>query len=150
MAEKGFLSLLFLSGHEATRKFINEALPRDSLRERNVDSFKFCETGAEALEEYSFNFPDIVFIEEILPDMKGSQLAVDLIKEDKAAFLVYLASNPTAPAITALTKMGAKGVITKPFSASSFDRYIQYFFKDKYKKSWNEVQAFSDKGQRKF
>ena len=149
MTEKGFLSLLFVTGHESTRKFINEALPRETLRERNVGSFKFCGTGAGALDEYSFNFPDIVFVEDV-PDMKISELMTKFIQEDAGAFLVYLATNPTVAAINALTKLGVKGVITKPFSASSFDRYIQYFFKDKYKKSWNEVQAFSDKGKRKF
>lgn len=147
MAEKGFLSLLFVSGMESTRKIISDSLPRETLRERNVGSFKFCNTGGAAIEEYSFNFPDIVFVDDELPDMKGAQLITELIKEDKNAFLVYLCSNPTLLVVNTIRKMGAKGVISKPFAAGAFDRYIQYFFRDKYKKSWDEVQAFSDKGQ---
>ena len=149
MAEKGFLSLLFVTGTETTRKFIAEMLPRESLRARNVGTFKFCKTGSSALDEYSFNFPDIVFIDEGLPDMEEPKLINSILKEDKDAFLVYIAAEPTMAMVQTLTKMGVKGIITKPLSASSFDRYIQYFFKEKYKKAWNEVQAFSDKGERK-
>ena len=149
MAEKGFLSLLFVTGSETTRKFIANMLPRESLRARNVGNFKFCKTGASALDEYSFNFPDIVFIDELLPDMEGPKLISNFLTEDKDAFLVYIATEPTIAVEQTLTKIGVKGIISKPFSASSFDRYIQYFFKEKYKKSWNEVQAFSDKGERK-
>ena len=80
---------------------------------------------------------------------KIPKLISNFLTEDKDAFLVYIATEPTIAVEQTLTKIGVKGIISKPFSASSFDRYIQYFFKEKYKKSWNEVQAFSDKGERK-
>ncbi len=147
MAEKGFLSLLFVTGSATTRKLIIDALPQQTLRERNVGGYKFCGTGAEALDEFMFNFPDIVFIDEALPDLHGKDLLCKLHADDPNAFLVFLASNITSKQLTDLIEKGVKGVITKPFSPTAFDRYIQYFFKEKYKKSWDEVEAFSDKGQ---
>lgn len=146
MAERGFLSLLFVVGNAATRKLIGDALPQQTLRERNVGSYKFCETAEEAKEETAFNFPDLVFIDDVLPDMKGIELAKAILQEDASLFVVYLTSNPTMRAIEVITNLGVKGVIAKPFSAGVFDSYIQYFFKEKYKKSWKEVQAFTDKG----
>jgi CheY-like chemotaxis protein len=122
-------------------------LPRETLRQRNVGSFKFCETGTAALEECSFNFPDIVFVDESLPDMTGETLLEKIIQDDANAFVVLLQSRVTTHMVQRTKTKGGKGIITKPFSASSFDRYIQFFFKEKYKKSWNEVEAFSDKGR---
>ena len=146
MTRKGFLSLLFVTEVERTRGLITNALPAPSLRERNVGGFKFCGTGAEALDEFSFNFPDIVFIDETLPDMRGEELLAKIHSDDANAFLVLMVGAITMPQLNKLIEKGAKGIITKPFAPMSFDRYIQYFFKDTYKKSWNEMEAFNDKG----
>lgn len=146
MNASGFLTLLFVSSNVTTRKLIADSLPRETLRQRNVGNVLYSFSASEAEDKLMFDFPDIIFIDEELADKRADQLLKDILQSDPTAFVVMMTSMPTMQHITKLMELGTKGVIAKPFTPGSIDRYIQFFFKEKYKKSFAEVEAFTDKG----
>jgi CheY-like chemotaxis protein len=102
-----------------------------SLLKRVIKDYELVEAanGKDALEAYSLNAPDILFLDIELPDIKGDMIVTEVMKADKDAFIVMLTSHTEAALVKKLVEAGVKGYIAKPFSPDRVLHYIDQFRK---------------------
>ncbi len=72
--------------------------------------------GAEALELYQRDHPDVVFLDIWLPDRDGLEVLEDLRRLDPAAAVVMMSGHGTSATAVRSIKMGAHDYLEKPLS----------------------------------
>jgi CheY-like chemotaxis protein len=80
--------------------------------------------GAQSLDAYLENVPDIVFLDISLPGKSGLEILDLVMKYDHDAHVVMLTSLKTTDHVVAAKSKGAKSFIGKPFDVSRLESEI--------------------------
>lgn len=79
----------------------------------------------EAVANYLFYAPDIVFLDINLPDASGFSVLQQIVASDPDAYVVMLSGNSYLDNVTKALNNGASGFISKPFRKEKLCHYIE-------------------------
>ncbi len=79
----------------------------------------------EAIANYLFHAPDIVFLDIGLPDASGFSVLKQIIASDPDAYIVMFSGNSYLDNVTKSLSAGAAGFISKPFKKEKLYKYIE-------------------------
>lgn len=82
------------------------------------------ENGQSAIDLYKQLKPDVVTMDLIMPDMDGLQTTKEILKSDPAAKILVVTSLGQKLLEEDAMKMGAKGMIAKPFQAEELVKAV--------------------------
>ncbi|MCV9386386.1 response regulator [Reichenbachiella ulvae] len=91
------------------------ALIKMALTEQGFDVVGEAEEGAKALELARSLKPDLITLDNILPDMFGIEILQKLVSEKNEAKVIMISAVGQDRIINKVKKMGACGYIVKPF-----------------------------------
>ena len=74
--------------------------------------------GRVAVEQYVALRPDIVFMDMVMPEMGGVDAVREICRIDPAARILMCSAMGQQQIVAEAVQAGAKGFITKPFTAS--------------------------------
>jgi len=100
------------------------ALIRDTLEEAGFEVIADVETGEAGIEEALVHKPDIITIDNILPDMLGLDIVRALKESDLSSVLVMISAVGQQSVVSEGIKLGAADYITKPFTADQLVEVI--------------------------
>ena len=90
------------------------------------------DSGKEAIQKYSENEYDIIFMDHMMPEMDGVEAMKEIRKlakaERKDAVIVALTANALSGAREMFLSEGFDGFISKPISISTFERVMKRVF----------------------
>lgn len=72
--------------------------------------------GAEGLEKYFLNKPDLVFLDMVMEHMTGMEVLVKLIEMDAKARVIVATADIQSGTRSEAEEKGAKEIINKPFT----------------------------------
>ena len=75
--------------------------------------------GKQALALYNEHAPDLVLLDIRLPGMDGKRVLRSILTADTNARVVMFTSDRTADTLREVVTLGAKGFVTKPFTAAT-------------------------------
>lgn len=93
------------------------ALIRDTLEEAGFEIVADVETGEAGIEEALEHSPDIITIDNILPDMLGLDIIKTLKENNTTSTLIMISAVGQQSVVSEGLKLGASDYITKPFTA---------------------------------
>ncbi|MEA2052685.1 MAG: response regulator [Euryarchaeota archaeon] len=85
--------------------------------------------GEEAIRKYMDLKPDIVLMDVIMEPMDGMAATEAILDKDPAALILMVTVLEDKEILMDLTKIGAKGYITKPFSKEEIAEKIREVIK---------------------
>lgn len=91
---------------------------KDCLASLDYTNIVEAADGAEALEQYKSEKPDLVFMDIVMPKRFGTDAVKDILTEDSKAIIIMVSSVGTQKYIADSLKAGAKDFISKPFTSS--------------------------------
>ena len=81
--------------------------------------------GLEALELYNNWAPDLLFLDINLPQLDGIKVLERIMRIDPQARIVMFSSQSSPPVLKEAIDIGAKGFVSKPFTADALIRYAR-------------------------
>lgn len=87
--------------------------------------------GQSALELYASKAPDLVFLDIMLSDANGHDLAARIRGLDPKAHIVMVSGNAFAEEVLRAKENGAKGFVAKPYNRQKIDSVIDVFIKER-------------------
>ena len=112
--------LLLVEDERMTQAFVSSLL-------ENYCEVILAGTVAEGLELYTGLWPDIVFMDIMLPDGDGQDLTEKIIKIDPDAYVIMVSGYVSNDAVLRCKKVGVKGFIAKPVTQDK-ERLMQHVF----------------------
>jgi two-component system, chemotaxis family, chemotaxis protein CheY len=79
--------------------------------------------GVEALEIYNLCAPDMLFLDIEMPHMDGISVLKRILEHDANARIVMFSSQSSHDMLQHAIRIGAKGFVTKPFTADALLKY---------------------------
>ncbi|MGQ0375882.1 MAG: response regulator [Nitrososphaerota archaeon] len=80
--------------------------------------------GKEAVEQYAKFRPDIVFLDIMMPKYDGFYALEEIRKINPKAKVLIVTANPSVDVSNRAQKLGAIGIIQKPFDLESIKKSI--------------------------
>ncbi|NVK26137.1 MAG: response regulator [Gammaproteobacteria bacterium] len=122
MTDFSSLSFLIVDDVSAVREFMRQSLNHLGA----VDVYE-ASNGQMAIEKYSSNFPDVVFLDIELPDTDGLSILkkIKAIKSD--AFVVMISAYSSVDNVKSTIADGASGFIVKPFSPQKITTILKKY-----------------------
>ncbi|MBR4708135.1 MAG: response regulator [Pseudobutyrivibrio sp.] len=98
----------------------------DAVREI-ADGATFIEgkNGAEAVELYKSEKPDIVFMDIVMPEKDGNTALSEIRDFDSDAIIIIVSSVGTQEQLKKAIQLGAKDFIQKPFEKNQIQEIIE-------------------------
>lgn len=87
----------------------------DVLEGTDYEIAAYCNSGEDAIEQYSAVNPDIVTMDIIMPTMDGLEAAEIIIKEHPEARVIMVSSLAYDDSFNKAKEIGTKGFVDKPF-----------------------------------
>jgi len=81
--------------------------------------------GAEAVELYKNEKPDLVFMDIVMPEKDGTTALSEIKDIDKDAVIIIVSSVGTQEQLKKAIQLGAKDFIQKPFEKSQIKEIIE-------------------------
>lgn len=81
--------------------------------------------GAEAVELYKSEKPDLVFMDIVMPEKDGTQALSEITSYDKDAVIIIVSSVGTQEQLKKAIQLGAKDFIQKPFEKNQIMEIIE-------------------------
>ncbi len=81
--------------------------------------------GAEAVELYKKEKPDLVFMDIVMPEKDGTTALADIKEFDKDAVIIIVSSVGTQEQLKRAIQLGAKDFIQKPFEKNQIKEIIE-------------------------
>ncbi|SDH29182.1 two-component system, chemotaxis family, response regulator CheY [Pseudobutyrivibrio sp. 49] len=81
--------------------------------------------GAEAIELYKKEKPDLVFMDIVMPEKDGTQALSEITSFDKDAVIIIVSSVGTQEQLKKAIQLGAKDFIQKPFEKNQIKEIIE-------------------------
>ena len=81
--------------------------------------------GAEAIELYKSEKPDLVFMDIVMPEKDGTQALSEITSFDKDAVIIIVSSVGTQEQLKKAIQLGAKDFIQKPFEKNQIREIIE-------------------------
>lgn len=98
------------------------------LEDTEYEVVACCQTGEDAIAEYTTIDPDIVTMDIIMPGMDGLETAQAILEEHPAAKIVMVSSLAYDETLDEASSIGAKAFVCKPFDRddliSTLDRVL--------------------------
>ena len=90
-------------------------------------------TGYEALEKFEKYFPDLITVDQKLPDMMGTQLVEKIKKTDhgKTVKIVFITATSEISDIRGILKMKIDDYLIKPFEKSKLIAVVKRLLDEK-------------------
>lgn len=88
---------------------------RLSLERKGKHDVEVATTAAEALERVQAGPPDVIVLDVVLPDTDGHEAFDQLRERCPETPIVFLTGKDRPAHVEALLRLGARGVLTKPF-----------------------------------
>jgi two-component system OmpR family response regulator len=109
---------------------------RLALETRSGLTVKSCCSGKEAIEEIVHFQPDLVLLDLVLPDLKGTRLLKVLpeIPGRPRTPVIFLSAKIQPGEVEKYKKWGAIGVINKPFNPLTLARHVRDIWEEKARK----------------
>lgn len=95
---------------------------KKALTESGYSDFIEAQDGAEAVQKYETEKPDMVIMDITMPNMDGLQALKKIRENDPSAKVVMCTAMGQESMVVDAIKSGAKDFIVKPFNA---DRVVQ-------------------------
>lgn len=97
----------------------------------NVDNFQFynANSAASAMNIFSLQRPDIIFLDIELPDASGLDLLAKIKNVKPDCFVVMVSANSTLENVQLSIKSGAATFIVKPFTGDKILAAMRLFAK---------------------
>jgi len=94
-------------------------------------------SGADALDLYIQQAPDVMFLDIGLPDTSGHNILARILELDPDAYIVMLSGQGSRENVLHAMERGAKGFIGKPFTPEKLFSYVHKcpFVQEKQKKT---------------
>lgn len=94
-------------------------------------------SGADALDLYVQQAPDMVFLDIGLPDINGHDVLAKLLELDPYAYVVMLSGLASRENVLKCLEQGAKGFVGKPFTPEKLFFYVHKcpFIQEKQRKA---------------
>lgn len=90
---------------------------KKALTESGYSDFVEAQDGAEAVQKYESEKPDMVIMDITMPNMDGLQALKKIRENDPAAKVVMCTAMGQESMVVDAIKSGAKDFIVKPFNA---------------------------------
>ncbi|MCR4693710.1 MAG: response regulator [Pseudobutyrivibrio sp.] len=90
--------------------------------------FVEAKNGAEAVELYKENKPDIVFMDIVMPEKDGTEALEEIKSIDSDALIIVVSSVGTQSQLKKAIQLGAKDFIQKPFEKSQIKEIFELRF----------------------
>lgn len=92
-----------------------------------ADGAEFIEgkNGAEAVELYKKEKPDLVFMDIVMPEKDGTTALSEIRDFDKEATIIIVSSVGTQDQLKKAIQLGAKDFIQKPFEKNQITEIIE-------------------------
>lgn len=81
--------------------------------------------GAEAVELYKAEKPDIVFLDIVMPQKDGTSALAEIKEFDENAIIIIVSSVGTQDLLKKAIQLGAKDFIQKPFEKNQIKEIIE-------------------------
>ena len=81
--------------------------------------------GAEAVELYKKEKPDIVFMDIVMPEKDGNEALSEIKAFDNDAIIIIVSSVGTQEQLKKAIQLGAKDFIQKPFEKNQISEIIE-------------------------
>ena len=81
--------------------------------------------GAEAVELYKAEKPDIVFLDIVMPQKDGTSALAEIKEFDENAIIIIVSSVGTQDSLKKAIQLGAKDFIHKPFEKNQIKEIIE-------------------------
>jgi two-component system chemotaxis response regulator CheY len=101
---------------------------RDVLTAMGASHFVEAVNGQEAVEKYTAEHPDIVFLDIIMPVMDGVAAVGEIMQIDPEALIIIVSSVGTQQQLKAAIEAGAKDFIQKPLKESQVNSIVSSKF----------------------
>ncbi|MDA8622244.1 response regulator [Psychrosphaera sp.] len=111
MSELNSTSFLIVDDVSSVRALLQQTLSQLGA----VDIMK-ASTGQEALDIFSANLPDVVFLDIELPDFNGQSLLKEMKSIKNNVSIIMVTAHGTVDNVKESIALGASGFIVKPFS----------------------------------
>ena len=86
----------------------------DLLKEREVDVVAKGHNGKEAIDLYTTNKPDILFIDIMMPDGSGIHAIKKIRQKNKNAFIIAVTADDSSVTEGKLKDLNVNGIAYKP------------------------------------
>lgn len=100
---------------------------RDCLVSLGYENILEAQDGAEAVEQYHKENPDLVFMDIVMPKQFGTDTVKEIIATNPEAIIIMLSSVGTKKYVEDSLKAGAKDFIPKPFTSSQVSAVLERF-----------------------
>ena len=114
------LSVLIVDDSTTTVKNLSKVM--ETLGHRIAGT---CDSGKQAVEEYSRLKPDLVTMDITMPDMDGITATREILSADPDALIVMVTSHGQRQVVIDAVEAGAKSYILKPFNQAKVEETIE-------------------------
>ena len=111
MSELSAKSVLIVDDVSSVRSLLQE-----TLSQLGMTDIAQAANGQEALDKFTSNLPDVVFLDIELPDANGQSLLKDMKNIKSNAHIIMVTAHGTVDNVKESIALGASGFIVKPFS----------------------------------
>lgn len=122
MSDLSSLSYLIVDDVSSVRAFLKQTL----LHMEASDIYE-ASCGAEAIESFKQNFPDVVFLDIELPDADGQELLKEILSIKSNAYVVMVSALSNVDNVKYSLSHGAAGFIVKPFSPKKISTILKKY-----------------------
>jgi len=105
----------------------DSSLARRTLRqilERDGYSVEDASDGAQAIERYFINRPDVVFLDMVMEGMYGMEVLRKILELNPQAKVVVATADIQKATRDEVQNAGAAGIINKPFNREEINRVL--------------------------
>jgi two-component system, chemotaxis family, chemotaxis protein CheY len=113
------ISILIVEDQDFSRKLLYDLLARQF-----VYTCYAARNAAEALELYATHAPDIVFLDIILPDYTGHEIATLIKSHDPKSYIIMVTANNFIKDVETAKRNNVQGYITKPYSKNKIQAAV--------------------------
>ena len=120
------MNILIIDDSGLTRKMIRSIL----LNQFPDATFVPAKNGKEGYERYveqteKDSRPDLVFIDQLMPEIDGMETMKKILEFDPDAYLVMVTANIQEPVRKQAIDIGARAFLNKPLNRDDFERVKQ-------------------------
>lgn len=92
-----------------------------------------CDSGIQALEDAKKLKPDLILLDVMMPDLDGIETLKKMKKDPdlKSIPVIFISAKVQKQEVTNYLKLGAIGVITKPFDPLTLGKSVDAIWTDK-------------------
>ncbi len=116
------LNILIVEDQDFSRKLLHDLLARQLTYTCHA-----AKNATEAIELYATFAHDIVFLDIILPDYTGHEIATLIKSHDPSSYVIMVTSNNFVKDVEVAKRNNVQGYITKPYNKNKIQAAIDSY-----------------------